>query len=118
METPPAALAVGLGRTGGVDTQPRPMVLDGCPCSPQRTPGFPVEFPGVDELHAAFLEESRTRIRWWRLVQEIRDHGPKTDFSNAFTESTKTLTLGPKVLLPGNNSVGRGYAPSFSAHVR
>jgi hypothetical protein len=31
-----------------------------------------------DELHAAFLDESRTRIRWWRRVQEIRDHGPKT----------------------------------------
>ena len=49
----------------------------GAPCSPERTPGFPVEFPGVDELHAAFLNESRTRICWWRPVQEIRDHGPK-----------------------------------------
>jgi hypothetical protein len=25
------------------------------------TPGFPVKFVGVDELHAAFLNESRTR---------------------------------------------------------
>ena len=29
------------------------------------------------ELHAAFLDESRTRIRWWRPVQGIRGHGPK-----------------------------------------
>src|ERR1700730_16035386 len=43
-------------------------------CSPERTPGFPVEFPGVGDLHAAFLDESRTRILWWCLVQEIRDH--------------------------------------------
>ena len=27
-------------------------------------PGFPVEAGGVDELHAAFLAESRTRGRW------------------------------------------------------
>jgi hypothetical protein len=27
------------------------------------TPGFPVKFGGVDELHAAFLNESRTRGR-------------------------------------------------------
>jgi hypothetical protein len=27
------------------------------------TPGFPVKFVGVDELHAAFLNESRTRGR-------------------------------------------------------
>ena len=54
-----------------------PLPWTGAPCSPWRTPGFPVEFPGVDELHAAFLTESRTRIRRWRPVQEIRDHGPK-----------------------------------------
>jgi hypothetical protein len=28
------------------------------------SPGFPVEFGGVGELHAAFLTESRTRSRW------------------------------------------------------
>jgi hypothetical protein len=27
-------------------------------------PGFPVKFVGADELHAAFLNESRTRGRW------------------------------------------------------
>jgi hypothetical protein len=27
-------------------------------------PGFPVEFGGVGELHAAFLTESRTRGGW------------------------------------------------------
>ena len=32
------------------------------------SPGFPVDIVGVDELHAAFLNESRTRGRWWRPV--------------------------------------------------
>ena len=40
---------------------------DGC-----QPPGFPVEPVGVDELHAAFLTESRTRGPVWSLVQEIR----------------------------------------------
>jgi hypothetical protein len=35
-------------------------------------PGFPVEIVGVGELHAAFLNESRTRGPVWRHVQEIR----------------------------------------------
>jgi hypothetical protein len=35
-------------------------------------PGFPVEFVGVDELHAAFLNESRTRGRCLVRAQEIR----------------------------------------------
>ncbi len=39
--------------------------------------GFPVELSGVGELHAAFLNESRTRGGWWGLVQEIRIRGPK-----------------------------------------
>jgi hypothetical protein len=39
--------------------------------------GFPVELSGVGELHAAFLNESRTRGCWWGPVQEIRIHGPK-----------------------------------------
>jgi hypothetical protein len=36
---------------------PGSLTKDGCP----HTPGFPVKFVGVDELHAAFLDESRTR---------------------------------------------------------
>jgi hypothetical protein len=31
-----------------------------------------VKFAGVDELHAAFLNESRTRGTLWDRVQEIR----------------------------------------------
>jgi hypothetical protein len=38
--------------------------------------GFPVELAGVGALHAAFLDESRTRGCWWRPVQEIRIRGP------------------------------------------
>jgi hypothetical protein len=34
--------------------------------------GFPVEVGGVGELHAAFLNESRTRGTGWGCVQEIR----------------------------------------------
>jgi hypothetical protein len=49
----------------------------GAPRSPKRTPGFPVELAGAGELHAAFLNESRTRSRGWRPVQEIRIRGPK-----------------------------------------
>jgi hypothetical protein len=40
---------------------------------PLRYPGFPVEFGGVGELHAAFLTESRTRGRW--LVPHSRKSG-------------------------------------------
>src|ERR1700684_2823828 len=32
------------------------------------SPGFPVDIVGVGKLHAAFLNESRTRGRWWRPV--------------------------------------------------
>jgi hypothetical protein len=35
-------------------------------------PGFPVELVGASGLHAAFLNESRTRGSVWRHVQEIR----------------------------------------------
>src|ERR1700761_5214966 len=51
--------------------------------SPWRTPGFPVEFAGVDELHAAFFSVHGMRI----------------------------LVLG-RGLLPSNRSVG-GAAPVF-----
>jgi hypothetical protein len=40
--------------------------------------GFPVELVGADELHAAFLNESRTRGCWWCPLREIRIRGPKT----------------------------------------
>jgi hypothetical protein len=42
--------------------------------------GFPVELVGAGEVHAAFLNESRTRRCGWSPVQEIRIHGPKTMF--------------------------------------
>jgi hypothetical protein len=33
---------------------------------PLRSPGFPVETSGSDDLHAALFTESRTRGRRWR----------------------------------------------------
>ncbi len=44
----------------------------GSQTSAQPGSGFPVELAGVGTLHAAFLNESRTRGLWWRPVQEIR----------------------------------------------
>jgi hypothetical protein len=38
----------------------------------RRSPGFPVDLGGAGELHAAFLNESRTRSLGWSHVQEIR----------------------------------------------
>src|SRR5271155_5644403 len=35
-------------------------------------PRIPVRLGGTNELHAAFLNESRTRCSCWRRVQEIR----------------------------------------------
>jgi hypothetical protein len=61
--------------------------------------GFPVELAGVGELHAAFLNESRTRCCWWRPVQEIRIHGPKTTgeaLRTLFTEIQKTASANPQ----------------------
>jgi hypothetical protein len=51
--------------------------IDGCPRFAQAYSGFPVELAGVGKLHAAFLNESRTRGCWWSPVQEIRIPGPK-----------------------------------------
>ena len=51
--------------------------IDGCPLFAKAYSGFPVELSGVGALHAAFLNESRTRGCWWSPVQEIRIRGPK-----------------------------------------
>ena len=51
--------------------------MDGCPTFAPAYSGFPVDLAGAGELHVAFLNESRTRGYWWRLVQEIRIRGPK-----------------------------------------
>jgi len=45
-------------------------------------------------------------------------HGPKTDFSNAFTPCATILALRRSLFCPRSRSLGRGCAPSFSAHVR
>ena len=62
--------------------------INGCPTFAKAYSGFPVELPGVGELHAAFLNESRTRGCWWGLVQEIRIRGTKT-----MGEAQRSLSL-------------------------
>jgi hypothetical protein len=44
--------------------------------SPLRYPGFPVEFGGVADLHAAFLNESRTRGHVQRLRGRKSGYAP------------------------------------------
>jgi hypothetical protein len=51
--------------------------IDGCPTFAKACSGSPVDLAGVGEPHAAFLNESRTRGRWWSPVQEIRIRGTK-----------------------------------------
>jgi hypothetical protein len=106
------------GKLADSVSSPRSMVLTGAP----RLPGFPVEIDGFSEIHAAFREESRTR----GFVPEPRNRksgfaqaylGRKRCFSNAFTPCARALTR-PNSILPQSRSVGRGCAPSFSAHVR
>jgi hypothetical protein len=73
---------------------------DGCPRFAKAYSGFPVELACVGELHAAFLNESRTSGRWWRPVQESRIRGPKTmgrspsiAFARALRRTIATTTL-------------------------
>jgi hypothetical protein len=56
------------------------------------SPGFPVEFGGVGESHAAFLIESRTRCR--RPVPRIRKSGSPI-FSTHVRESPRTWGTRP-----------------------
>src|ERR1700733_10654796 len=69
--------------------------IDGCPTFAPAYSGFPVELSGVVELHAAFLNESRTRGCWWGPVQEIRIRGTKmmgAAHRTLFTLSTDNRT--------------------------
>jgi hypothetical protein len=59
-----------------------------------------VELDGVGELHAAFLNESRTRRCWWHPVEKIRIRGPKTTGEAHQTISLPNRWTGyPKKLL-------------------
>jgi hypothetical protein len=55
-------------RSGGTCGAPFPLPRTRVP----HTPGFPVKGRWGDSLHAAFLNESRTRDTGWHCVQEIR----------------------------------------------
>ena len=58
-----------------------------------RTPGFPVKFGGLDALHAALLNESRTRGRL--LVPRTGNPG----ISLVFREMWDTTVLHPEPLV-------------------
>ena len=53
------------------------------------TPGFPVKSVGVDELHAAFLNESRTRGR--RLVPRTENPGISLVFREIWDSTAFSL---------------------------
>jgi hypothetical protein len=50
-------------------------------------------------------------------VQEIRDHGPKMDFLNAFTPLHENSCPWPQSFAQITEAL-EGLRPSFSAHVR
>jgi hypothetical protein len=62
------------GSTVPCKNRPREIRKRKLQISPLRYPGFPVEFGGVGDLHAAFLNESRTRGHVFRQsAAEWRD---------------------------------------------
>jgi hypothetical protein len=90
-----------------------------------------VELACVGALHAAFLNESRTRGLWWRLVQEIRIRAwfrfavyfefsrrlfspyVKPEKSTGFTGCGKTHVLyqGTTLVVPTLGEMMRALAP-------
>jgi hypothetical protein len=69
------------------------------------------------ESPADFISQPRSMVLG--RVPHVRPsvHGPKTDFSNAFTPCATILAL-RRSLLPAWQKRWKGCAPSFSAHVR
>ena len=69
------------------------------------------------ESPADFISQPRSMVLG--RVPHVRPsvHGPKTDFSNAFTPSATILAF-RRSLLPAWQKRWKGCAPSFSAHVR
>ena len=61
----------------------------GAPCSP----GFPVEFGGAGELHAAFLTESRTREPAYPACRKFGSHQRTWDENDGRSPSNVRLFL-------------------------
>jgi hypothetical protein len=72
-------------------------------------PGFPVKFVGVDELHAAFLNESRTRGRC--LVPRTGNPG----ISLVFREMWDTTDVDRKVRRTNRESEGKSSGIPYLA---
>jgi hypothetical protein len=94
---------------------------DGCPTFALAYSGFPVELSGVGSLHAAFLNESRTRCCWWSRVQEIRIRGTKTMFFECFhliAHRNPFYGGWASPRLPGDSAVPRQIRGAEQRHLR
>jgi hypothetical protein len=56
--------------------------------------GFPVELVGFDQVHAAFLNESRTRGFWWAPCRKS-GYGPNSDLRFIFAKAATSPNLNP-----------------------
>jgi hypothetical protein len=94
---------------------------DGCPTFALAYSGLPVELSGVGSLHAAFLNESRTRCCWWSRVQEIRIRGTKTMFFECFhliAHRNPFYGGWASPRLPGDSAVPRQIRGAEQRHLR
>ena len=73
-------------------------------------PGFPAKFGGIDALHAAFLNESRTRGRLLVPVQEIRVS--RSFFARCGSTAALPLTVAAQQLCD------RGFPARYILEVR
>jgi L-rhamnose mutarotase len=86
----------------GVGKLPLEFAKDSAKAVERASPGFPVDLFGAGELHAAFLNESRTRGRWWHPVAgnpgrpsfsaHVRwgEHGAPVRFPSGFFDSVQS----------------------------
>jgi hypothetical protein len=77
------------------------------------TPGFPAKFVGVDELHAAFLDESRTRGRC--LVPRTGNPGISLAFREMWDSTALSLWLS---IHPTHLAVNIGGIPYLAKNER
>ena len=82
-------------------------------CWVPHSPGFPVKFVGVDELHAAFLNESRTCRRC--LVPRTGNPGQAV-FRLEWDNGSRSVTHRPKKIRTWDSSLGKTSLPFVLQH--